>query len=103
MTIDSKWWKDATIYQIWPASYKDSNGDGIGDIQGIISTLDYLKDLGIDIIWLSPMYDSPQEDMGYDISDYRKIYPRYGTMEDMDQLIEDCHKRGMRLERKRVG
>ena len=71
MTIDYKWWKDATIYQICQASQKDSNGDGIGDIQGIISTLDYLKDLGIDIIWLSPMYDSPQEDMGYDISDYR--------------------------------
>lgn len=64
MTIDYKWWKDATIYQIWPASYKDSNGDGVGDIPGIINSLDYIEELGADVIWLSPMYDSPQEDMG---------------------------------------
>ncbi|CUM63805.1 uncharacterized protein PRCAT00001389001 [Priceomyces carsonii] len=97
MTIDSKWWKDASIYQIWPASYKDSNGDGVGDLQGIISTLDYIKNLGVDIIWLSPMYDSPQDDMGYDISDYQKIYPKYGTMEDMDNLIKGVHERGLKL------
>ncbi|CAI5758740.1 unnamed protein product [Candida verbasci] len=97
MTIDYQWWKTATIYQIWPASYKDSNGDGIGDIPGIISTLDYLKDLGIDVIWLSPMYDSPQDDMGYDISDYQKIYPKYGTLEDMQNLIDGCHKRDMKI------
>lgn len=91
------WWKDATIYQVWPASYKDSNGDGIGDINGLISTLDYLKELGVDVIWLSPMYDSPQDDMGYDISDYQKIYPKYGDMKDMDNLISGCHERGMKL------
>lgn len=97
MTKDYIWWKDATVYQIWPASYKDSNGDGVGDIPGIISTLDYVKSLGTDVIWLSPMYDSPQDDMGYDISNYEKVYPKYGTLEDMDKLIEGTHKRGMKL------
>ncbi|KAM9911703.1 hypothetical protein OXX69_003266 [Metschnikowia pulcherrima] len=91
------WWKDASVYQIWPASYKDSNGDGVGDIPGIISTLDYVKNLGVDVIWLSPMFDSPQDDMGYDISDYESVYPKYGTMEDMDILIKEVHARGMRL------
>lgn len=95
---ERKWWKEGTVYQIWPASYKDSNGDGIGDIPGIISTIDYLKnDLGVDIIWLSPMFDSPQVDMGYDISNYEDIYPPYGTLADMDALIKGCHDRGMRL------
>ncbi|EGW33677.1 uncharacterized protein SPAPADRAFT_59047 [Spathaspora passalidarum NRRL Y-27907] len=93
----TKWWKEATVYQIWPASYKDSNNDGIGDIPGIISTLDYLSDLGIDVIWLSPMYDSPQDDMGYDISNYENVYPKYGTLKDMDELISQCHSRGMKL------
>lgn len=97
MTKDYIWWKDATVYQIWPASYKDSNGDGIGDIPGIISTLDYVKSLGTDVIWLSPMYDSPQDDMGYDISNYESVYPKYGTLEDMDKLIEGAHERGMKL------
>ncbi|PWN51710.1 putative alpha-glucosidase [Violaceomyces palustris] len=92
-----KWWKNANIFQIWPASYKDSNGDGIGDIQGIISTLDYIKALGVNTIWISPMYDSPQIDMGYDISDYESVYPPYGTLDDMDQLIKGCHDRGMKL------
>ncbi|ETN38739.1 uncharacterized protein HMPREF1541_06777 [Cyphellophora europaea CBS 101466] len=91
------WWKDVVVYQIWPASFKDSNGDGLGDLRGIISKLDYLKDLGVDVIWLSPMYDSPQDDMGYDISDYNKIYPPYGTMDDMDELIAGVHNRGMRI------
>ncbi|KAI9732163.1 MAG: hypothetical protein M1834_004260 [Cirrosporium novae-zelandiae] len=91
------WWKDATVYQIWPASFKDSNGDGMGDIQGIISKLDYLKELGIDIIWLSPMYQSPQHDMGYDISNYEDVYPPYGTLADMELLLDSCHIRGMRL------
>ncbi|KAK5085799.1 hypothetical protein LTR05_005088 [Lithohypha guttulata] len=91
------WWKTGTAYQIWPASYKDSNGDGLGDIPGIVTTLDYLKNLGIDIIWLSPMYDSPQKDYGYDISNYQGIYPPFGTMNDMDTLIEECHNRGMRI------
>ncbi|ODQ79308.1 glycoside hydrolase family 13 protein [Babjeviella inositovora NRRL Y-12698] len=97
MTVTKTWWKDATVYQIWPASYKDSNGDGVGDIPGIISTLDYVKDLGVDVIWLSPMFDSPQDDMGYDISNYEGIYPKYGTMNDMDNLIEETHKRGMKM------
>lgn len=96
-TLKEIWWKNATVYQIWPASYKDSNGDGVGDIPGIISTLDYVKNLGVDVIWLSPAYDSPQDDMGYDISDYESVYPKYGTMEDMDNLIEQVHKRGMKL------
>lgn len=95
--MSHKWWKEASIYQIWPASYKDSNGDGIGDIPGILLTLDYVKNLGVDIIWLSPMYDSPQDDMGYDISNYETVYSKYGTMEDMDKLIEEVHGRGMRL------
>lgn len=98
MTAPSpNWWKASTCYQIWPASYKDSNGDGIGDIPGIISTLPYLRDLGIETIWLSPMYASPQKDMGYDISDYEDIYPPYGTLADMDELIEKCHSLGMKL------
>ncbi|OBA20990.1 glycoside hydrolase [Metschnikowia bicuspidata var. bicuspidata NRRL YB-4993] len=97
MSANSIWWKDASVYQIWPASYKDSNGDGFGDIPGIISTLDYVKNLGVDVIWLSPMYDSPQDDMGYDISDYESVYPKYGTLEDMDTLISEVHSRGMKL------
>ncbi|ABN67312.1 alpha-glucosidase maltase [Scheffersomyces stipitis CBS 6054] len=97
MTITRNWWKTSTVYQIWPASYKDSNGDGIGDIKGIISTLDYLRDLGVDVIWCSPMYDSPQDDMGYDVRDYEKVYPKYGTNDDMQLLIDECHSRGMKL------
>lgn len=97
MTPTSLWWKNGTAYQIWPASYKDSNADGFGDIPGIISTLDYLKDLGIDIIWLSPHYNSPQHDMGYDISNYEEVWWKYGTMTDMDNLIKEVHSRGMKL------
>ncbi|TVY82805.1 Alpha-glucosidase [Lachnellula suecica] len=98
MTVAKRtWWKDGVVYQIYPASYKDSNGDGMGDIPGIISKLDYIKDLGIDIVWLSPMYDSPQHDMGYDISNYEAVYPPYGTVADMEILVESCHSRGMRL------
>ena len=85
------------VYQIYPRSFCDSNGDGIGDIPGIISKLDYLKDLGVDILWLSPIYESPQFDIGYDISDYYKINPEYGTMEDFDRLIAEAKKRGMRI------
>ncbi len=91
------WFRDAVVYQIWPASYKDSNNDGIGDIRGIISTLDYVASLGVNVIWLSPMYDSPQVDMGYDISDYQNVYPPYGTLADMDDLIRECHSRGIKL------
>jgi len=83
------WWKDAIIYQIYPRSFQDSNGDGIGDIPGIISRLDHLQELGVGALWLSPVYKSPNADNGYDISDYREINPEYGTMEDMDLLIRE--------------
>jgi oligo-1,6-glucosidase len=95
MAMTKKWWHDKVAYQIYPKSFYDSNGDGIGDIPGIISKLDYLQDLGIDIIWLSPCYRSPLADEGYDISDYYDIDPRFGTMEDMEQLIEEAKKRNM--------
>ncbi|EED13699.1 oligo-1,6-glucosidase [Talaromyces stipitatus ATCC 10500] len=95
--VNRAWWKEASVYQIWPASYKDSNNDGIGDIPGIISKLDYIQQLGVDILWLSPSYKSPQVDMGYDISDYYSIHPPHGTVEDVDKLISGCHERGMKL------
>ncbi|GEA30442.1 MULTISPECIES: glycoside hydrolase family 13 protein [Clostridium] len=91
------WQKELVAYQIYPRSFKDSNGDGIGDLQGIIEKLDYLKDLGIDLIWISPIYKSPNDDNGYDISDYREILKEFGTMEDFDNLLKEVHKRGMRL------
>jgi len=91
------WWKDSVVYQIYPKSFQDSNGDGIGDIPGIISRLDYLEKLGIDVIWLSPVYKSPMDDNGYDISDYRAIHPDFGIMEDMDQLIAEADKRGIKI------
>lgn len=94
-TMQRKWWHKKTAYQIYPKSFCDSNGDGIGDLPGIISKLDYLKDLGIDIIWLSPIYCSPLVDQGYDISDYYNIDPRFGTMDDMDCLISEAKKRDM--------
>ncbi|MCI8742415.1 MAG: alpha-glucosidase [Lachnospiraceae bacterium] len=90
-----KWWHNKVAYQIYPKSFCDSNGDGIGDLPGIISRLDYLKDLGVDILWLSPCYQSPLADQGYDISDYYQIDPRFGTMEDMDRLIAEAKKRDM--------
>ena len=91
------WWKDAVVYQIYPKSFQDSNGDGIGDIQGIISRLDYLADLGIDAVWISPMYCSPQDDNGYDISDYQDIDPMFGTLADMEELITEAKKRNIRI------
>ena len=91
------WWKNAVIYQIYPRSFCDSNGDGIGDLQGIISKLDYLQELGIDAIWLSPIYRSPQDDNGYDISDYQDIDPIFGTLADMDELIAEAKKRNIRI------
>lgn len=91
------WWKEAVFYQIYPRSFADSNKDGIGDIQGIISKLDYLKDLGVDALWLSPIYDSPMDDNGYDIRDYKAILKEFGTMEDFDRLLSEVHARGMRL------
>ncbi len=95
--MDKTWWKEAVVYQIYPRSFMDSNGDGIGDIQGIISRLDYLKYLGIDVIWLSPVYQSPNDDNGYDISDYQAIMDEFGTMEDFDELLEKAHDRGIRI------
>ncbi|KAK4205579.1 putative alpha-glucosidase [Triangularia verruculosa] len=91
------YWKEAVFYQVYPASFKDSNGDGWGDIPGLISELDYLRDLGVDVVWLSPMFESPQKDMGYDISDYQAVYERYGTLADVDTLIQSCHDRNMKL------
>lgn len=91
------WWKENTIYQIYPRSFNDSNGDGIGDLRGIINKLDYLKELGVGIVWLSPVYESPNDDNGYDISHYQRIMPEFGTMADMDELIEGLHARGIRL------
>lgn len=95
--MERNWWKEGVVYQIYPRSFNDSNGDGIGDLQGIIEKLDYLKDLGIDIIWLSPVYKSPNDDNGYDISDYYQIMNEFGTMEDMEILISEMHKRGMKI------
>ncbi|HEM3576915.1 TPA: alpha,alpha-phosphotrehalase [Streptococcus suis] len=91
------WWKKSVIYQIYPRSFQDSNGDGVGDIRGIISRLDYLQELGIDAIWLSPVYQSPMDDNGYDISDYQGIAPEFGTMEDMEELIAEGHKRNIKI------
>lgn len=91
------WWKDAVAYQVYPRSFQDSNGDGIGDLQGLISRLDYIQDLGIDIIWICPMYKSPNDDNGYDISDYQDIMDEFGTMEDFDLLLKEVHNRGMKL------
>ena len=93
----TKWWESGTVYQIYPRSFQDSNQDGIGDLKGVISRLDYLIDLGIDIIWLSPVYQSPNDDNGYDISDYLSIHPEYGTMEDMEMLIAEVNKRGIKI------
>ena len=91
------WAKEMVVYQIWPRSFKDSNGDGIGDINGVISKLDYLQDLGINCIWFSPLYKSPQKDYGYDISDYYSIAPEYGTMDDFKTLIAECKKRNIKI------
>ena len=91
------WWKNKVAYQIYPRSFLDTNGDGIGDLNGITEKLDYLQKLGIDLVWLSPVYRSPMDDGGYDISDYRDINPMFGTMKDMDRLIAEAKKRGIRL------
>lgn len=97
MNPKNLWWKETSIYQIYPRSFQDSNNDGIGDLQGIISRLDYIKDLGFETIWISPFFQSPQMDFGYDISDYKSIAPEYGSMEDCDDLIGEVHKRGMKI------
>ena len=95
--MDRAWWKEAVVYQIYPRSFKDSNGDGIGDLNGITEKMDYLKELGIDVIWLSPVYESPNDDNGYDISNYRGIMKDFGTMEDYDRMLAAAHERGIRI------
>lgn len=95
--MEKNWWKEAVAYQVYPRSFNDSNNDGIGDLPGLVEKLDYLKDLGIDVIWLSPMYKSPNDDNGYDISDYQDIMEEFGTMEDFNHLLSEVHKRGMKL------
>ncbi len=96
-SFDEAWWQSAVVYQIYPRSFADSDGDGVGDLRGIAAHLDYLADLGIDVIWLSPVYRSPQDDNGYDISDYQDVDPLFGTLEDLDRLIDAVHARGMKL------
>mgnify|MGYP000018324820 len=95
--MEKKWWHDKVAYQIYPKSFLDTNGDGIGDLRGIISKLDYLKKLGIDIIWLSPIYKSPFVDQGYDIADYYAIAEEFGTMEEFDELLAEAKKRDMHI------
>lgn len=91
------WWKEAVIYQIYPRSFMDANGDGIGDLAGITQRIPYLKKLGVDVVWLSPIYASPNDDNGYDISDYRAIMKDFGTMEDFDTLLQTAHKAGIKI------
>lgn len=95
--MERAWWKEAVVYQIYPRSFQDSNGDGIGDIRGITSRMDYLKELGIDVIWLSPVYESPNDDNGYDISNYQGIMREFGTMEDFDEMLRTAHEKGIKL------
>ncbi|HET9912420.1 MAG TPA: alpha-glucosidase, partial [Anaerolineales bacterium] len=95
--MNKVWWKEAVVYQIYPRSFYDSNGDGIGDLRGIIQKLDYLKELGIDVVWLSPVYKSPNDDNGYDISDYQDIMDEFGTLADWEELLAEMHKRGIKL------
>jgi oligo-1,6-glucosidase len=95
--IERKWWKEAVVYQIYPRSFKDSNGDGIGDLRGVIEKLDYIKDLGVDVVWLNPIFESPNDDNGYDISDYSAIMKEFGTMQDFDELLAGMHERGIKL------
>ncbi len=95
--MQQKWWKESVVYQIYPRSFYDSNGDGIGDLRGIILKLDYLKSLGVDVVWLSPVYRSPNDDNGYDISDYQNIMPEFGTLADWEEMLEEMHSRGIKL------
>ena len=95
--INKKWWKESVVYQVYPRSFKDSNGDGIGDLKGIIEKLYYIKELGVDSIWLSPVNKSPDHDNGYDVSDYRDIMDEFGTMEDFNNLLTEAHRMGLRL------
>lgn len=95
--MQTKWWKESVVYQIYPQSFCDSDGDGVGDLRGIIQKLDYLKELGIDVVWLSPVYQSPNHDMGYDISDYQAIMDRFGTLADWEEMVAGMHERGIKL------
>ena len=97
MTVDRRWWKEATVYEIYPKSFNDSDGDGVGDLRGIVERLDYLDDLGVDVVWLTPVYESPMVDNGYDIRDYRSINPTFGSMEDWEALRDGLHEREIRL------
>lgn len=97
MNKETAWWKKSVVYQVYPKSFYDSDGDGLGDLNGITAKLSYLEKLGVDVIWLNPIYQSPQVDNGYDISDYREIEPSLGTMEDFERLLEEAHKRGIRI------
>jgi len=95
--MKSQWWKEGIVYQIYPRSFNDSNNDGIGDIRGIIDKLDYLEELGITIVWLNPVYSSPNDDNGYDISNYREIMDEFGTIKDWEELLDGLHQRGIKL------
>ncbi len=97
MVMMRQWWKEGVVYQIYPRSFSDSDGDGIGDLRGIVERLDYLQELGVDVIWLSPVYKSPNDDMGYDISDYRDIMDEFGTIADWEELLAGLHERGIKL------
>ena len=95
--MNKQWWKEAVIYQIYPRSFNDTSGDGIGDISGIIDKLDYIKSLGVDVVWLCPIYESPNDDNGYDISDYYNIMTEFGTMADFDRMLAEMKKRDLKL------
>ena len=95
--FEEKWWHKSVVYQIYPKSFNDTTGSGEGDIRGIIEKLDYLKELGVEVIWITPMYKSPQNDNGYDISDYYDIDPNYGTMADFEEMLTEAHKRNLKI------
>ena len=97
MSNDNDWWRGAVIYQIYPRSFFDSSGDGNGDLAGVAAKMDYIADLGVDAIWLSPFFTSPMKDMGYDVSDYRNVDPRFGTLNDFDTVVSAAHKRGVKV------
>src|SRR5688572_28265818 len=92
-----EWWKTAVVYQVYPRSFQDSNGDGVGDLPGVLARLDHLVELGVDAVWLSPIYVSPMADFGYDVADYTAIHPEFGTLADFDALVAGCKRRGLRL------
>src|SRR3954454_143452 len=91
------WWQGTTVYQVYPRSFADGNGDGVGDLRGLIDHLDHIRDLGAETVWVSPFFASPQRDFGYDITDYRSVAPEYGTLADADELVDQCHRRGLRV------